>query len=80
MRKGTETEKIDYDEAIFFTVIVTAPPPECAVSGGYRSGAVGSSPVICTPKVGQKTFGYAYKTWNERKANVCQHAQRRIYC
>ena len=44
MRKGTETEKIDYDEAIFFTVIVPAPPPECAVSGGYRSGAVGSSP------------------------------------
>ena len=44
MRKGTETEKIDYDEAIFFTVIEPAPPPECAVSGGYRSGAVGSSP------------------------------------
>ena len=43
MRKGTETEKIDYDEAIFFTVIVPAPPPECTVSSGYRSGAAGSS-------------------------------------
>ena len=41
MRKWTETEKIDYDEAIFFTVIVPAPPPECTVSGGYRSGVAG---------------------------------------
>ena len=46
MRKGTETEKIDYDEAIFFTVIEPAPPPECTVSGGYRSGAAGSSPLL----------------------------------
>ena len=45
-----------------------------------QSGARRALRVICTPKVGQKTFGYAYKTWNERKANVCQHAQRRIYC
>ena len=44
-----------------------------AKRGGYGR-AVGSSGVICTPKVRQKTFGYAYKTWNERKAYVCQHA------
>ena len=65
----------------------TAPiTSESAVIWTFRAitpAAVGreeSPSVICTPKVGQKTFGYAYKTWNERKANVCQHAQRRIYC
>jgi len=39
-----------------------------------RSYSEAAQDLICTPKVRQKTFGYAYKTWNERKAYVCQHA------
>lgn len=46
-------------------------PPGC--NWAKAAGEEGLS-LICTPKVRQKTFGYAYKTWNERKAYVCQHA------